>query len=518
MSMTDIENQQAEHATEVKLEPMDRHNAALLANVNPPDWINPTPTGRYNMVVIGGGTAGLVTALGSAGLGGKVALIERRLMGGDCLNFGCVPSKGVIASAHAAADMRRAGELGVSAVGGVAVDFPAVMERMRRLRAGISEHDSADRLAKLGVDIYIGDGQFTGPDTVDVDGVELRFARACIATGTSPAKPPIEGLAEVGYLTNETVFSLTELPRRLAVIGGGPIGCELGQAFARLGSEVTICQRRDHLLPREDAVAVAPLTESLARDGVRLVLGCSVDRVSRHEDDKRLHLTCNGQERLLDVDEILVAVGRSPNVHGMGLTRAGVDFDAHRGVLVNDKLQTSNRRIYAAGDVCMVHKFTHAADAAARIVIQNALFWGSKKLSALTVPWCTYTDPQIAHVGISAAEAEDRGIAIETITRDLADVDRAVLDGRTDGLARVHLAKGTDKILGATIVAANAGDMIGEFTLAMVAGVGLSKLAGVIHPYPTQAEVIKHLADAYNRTRLTPGRKKLLAKVLAWRR
>lgn len=498
--------------------PLDEHNRQLVENVHPPDWVNPEPTGRYNMVVIGAGTAGLVTAAGAAGLGAKVALIEKHLMGGDCLNVGCVPSKALISSARAIADVRDGHMLGVRVPEGYGLDFGAVMERMRRLRAGISHHDSAARFRGLGIDMFIGEARFAGRDSVEVGGKTLRFAKACIATGARAAAPPIPGLAEAGYLTNETVFSLTELPRRLAVIGGGPIGCELAQAFARFGSEVTLLEMGKQVLSREDPDAAAIVTESMARDGVRFRFEAKITGARKSEQQR--FLTVEGPDGVeeLAVDEILVGAGRAPNVSGLGLETAGVEFDQRSGVAVNDKLQTSNRNIYAAGDICFPYKFTHTADAMARIVIGNALFFGSGKTSALHIPWCTYTDPEIAHVGLYEHDANQRGIAIDTFTVAMNTVDRAILEGRTEGFLKVHVKKGTDRILGATLVAAHAGEMISEVTLAITAGIGLGTIAKTIHPYPTSAEVIKKAADAYNRTRLTPGVKRLFDTILRWRR
>ncbi len=499
--------------------PEDRHNATLVANVHPPDWKNPEPAPRYNLVVIGAGTAGLVTAAGAAGLGAKVALVERHLMGGDCLNVGCVPSKCLIRSSRAAADVRDAHLFGVTVPGEAEVDFPAVMERMRRLRSSISVHDSADRFRDLGVDVFLGDGAFTGPDTVEVGGQTLRFKKAVIATGARAFVPPIEGLAEAGYLTNETVFSLTERPPRLVVLGGGPLGCELAQAFCRLGSRVTLVEMSPQLLGREDPDAARILREALLRDGVELRLDTSVTRVEASPGSEKLfHLVSGGREEVLRADEILVATGRAPNVDGLGLEAAGVDYDRRSGVVVDDRLRTTNKRIYAAGDVCMAYKFTHTADAAARIVIQNALFLGRKRLSALTIPWCTYTDPEVAHVGLGEGEAHERGIAVDVFTRPFHDVDRAIADGEEEGFVKVLVKKGTGRLLGATIVARHAGEMISEVGLAMVGKVGLSTVANVIHPYPTQAEAIKQAADAYNRTRLTPLVKGLMSRWLEWTR
>ncbi len=502
----------------VRVEPMDEHNRALVANAHPPDWVNPEPEGRYNLVVIGAGTAGLVAAAGAAGLGAKVALVEKYLLGGDCLNVGCVPSKSIISTSRLAAEISRAREYGIRAKGGCDVDFSVVMKRVRRLRSRISLHDSAERFRGLGIDVFFGEGRFTGPDTVEAGGRELTFARAILATGARAVRPDIEGLEEAGFLTNETVFSLTERPRRLGVFGAGPIGCELAQAFARLGCEVSVIQRQDKLLPREDADATKILLEAFARDGVSVLLNTSVCKVFTSGQGKTLHMLNGEGPSVLEVDEILVGAGRAPNVEAIGLEDAGVEYDVRRGVKVDDFLRTTNPRIFAAGDVCLRHKFTHSADASARIALQNALFWGRKRLSALTIPWCTYTDPEIAHVGLYPDDAAERGIEVETFEREFEDVDRAICDGREDGFVKIHVRQGTDRIVGATIVAAHAGDMISEVSVAMAAGLGLGSLANVIHPYPTVAEAIRQCGDLYNRTRLTPFVKGVLRRILLWRR
>jgi pyruvate/2-oxoglutarate dehydrogenase complex dihydrolipoamide dehydrogenase (E3) component len=502
----------------VALVAKDEYDERLVADVHPPDWINPDPAPRYNLVVIGAGTAGLVTAAGAAGLGAKVALIERELLGGDCLNVGCVPSKALIRAARAAAQIRDAAQFAIHVPPGAQVDFPAVMERMRRLRAGISPHDSAARFRSLGVDVYLGQAAFTGSNTVAVDGTTLRFRRAVIATGARAHRPPIPGLAEAGFLTNETVFALTELPPRLAVIGAGPIGCELAQAFAHLGSRVHLLGNHPQILPREDRDAAEWVAKALQRDGLALTLSCQITRVEKRGDEKVVYLARGETQRQIAVDAVLVGAGRAPNVDGLNLDAVGVRYDPRHGVAVNDRLQTSNRNIYAAGDVCSRFKFTHAADAMARIVLQNARFKGRARASALTIPWCTYTDPEIAHVGLYEHEAKARGIACRTFTQELHEVDRAVLDGEDEGFVKVIVGGRSDKILGATIVAAHAGDLISELTLAMVGGLGLRTIAKTIHPYPTQAEAIKKVGDAYNRTRLTPTVKWLFAKWLSWSR
>ena len=499
--------------------PLDENNKTLVNNVHPPAWKNPDPAPMYNLVVIGAGTAGLVTAAGAAGLGAKVALIERHLIGGDCLNVGCVPSKGIIRTARAAYDVRVAGEFGVSSGMPPIVDFGKAMERMRKIRAGISFHDSAKRYSKeLGVDVFIGQGRFTGPDSIEVEGKRLRFKKAAICTGARAAAPPIPGIEETGYLTNENVFWLTELPRRLTVIGGGPIGCELAQTFVRMGSEVTIMETVGHVLSREDVDAAEVVQNALLRDGVKLCLNAKVLSTVKRGMEKVITVEQEGKRMELVADEFLVGIGRAPNVDGLGLEAAGIEYDKRLGVKVDETLRTSNSRVYAAGDICFPYKFTHTADALARILIANALFLARQKTSALVVPWCTYTDPEVAHVGMYEKDAKDKGIDVLTLAVPLADVDRALLDGEADGFARVHLKKGTDKILGATVVARHAGEMINELSLAITAGLGLSAIGRTIHPYPTQAEAIKKLADAYNRTRLTPFVKKLFTAWLKWQR
>lgn len=499
------------------IEPWDEFNQQLVAQVHPPDWRNPEPAACYNLVVIGAGPAGLVTAAGAASLGARVALIEKHLMGGDCLNVGCVPSKTLIRAAHAAHEMRNAQRFGIRA-SEVAVDFDAVMERVRAIRARLSPHDSARRFRELGVDVFLGPARFAGPDRVDVNGATLRFKSAVICTGARATRPDVAGLSEVGFLTNESIFNLLSLPRRLVVLGGGPVGCELAQAFQRLGARVTILHNKPRLLDREDADAAALLQQSLSGEGVHVIAPGTVVRAERADDGKRLHYEANGRHASLVVDEILAAAGRVPNVEDLDLEAANVAYDPRRGVTVDDRLRTSNPRVFAAGDVCMQWKFTHAADFAARLVIQNALFLGRKKLSALTIPRCTYTDPEIAQVGISEQEAAERGLAHRTFVQPLSGIDRAITDATSEGFVKIHVRAGRDEILGATVVAPHAGDMIGELAVAMAARIGLARLAQVIHPYPTLAEAIRKCGDAYNRTRLTPAVQRWLERWLKWNR
>lgn len=507
----------------VQVQPMDDYNKELLSNARPPGWQNPTPSGRYNLVVIGAGTAGIIAALGAAGLGAKVALIEKHLFGGDCLYAGCVPSKAIIRSARVVGELRRGREFGVHVEeGAVRVNFGEVMGRMRRLRAEISYDDSAHRFRREGVDVYVGTARFTGPDTVEVDDgnqpVTLTFKKAAICTGSHARVLPIPGLREAGYLTNETLFQLTEQPRRLAVLGSGPIGAEMAQTFARLGTQVTILERMGQILSKEDPDAAQVVQAALAQDGVDLCFGVEVTRVEVTATGKRLYFTQQGAEQSVEVDAILVAAGRVPGLDGLNLEAAGVQYN-ERAVVTDETLQTTNPHIYASGDVAQKYQFTHMADATSRLLLRNALFPGPKqKLSSLVVPWCTYTDPQIAHVGLNEKSAQEQGIAIDTFSKDFAEIDRARTDGETAGFVKIHLKKGTDTIVGATIVASEAGEMISELTTAMVGGLGLKTLATVIHPYPVQAEAIKKIADMYNRTRLTPLVKRAFQAWLRWTR
>ncbi len=497
--------------------PDDVHNRELLRNLHPPDWVNPNPTGLYNLVVIGAGTAGLVSAAGGGALGAKVALIERHLMGGDCTNYGCVPSKAVIRSARAAFALREAPSFGVSARNGEPVDFPRVMERMRRLRTQISANDSVDRFSKLGAEVYLGDAKFKGKNEIEVEGRRLSFSKAIIATGARAAALDLPGFAETSYLTNETVFSLETLPKTLLVIGGGPIGCELAQTFRRFGSEVIVVVRGLRLLPNDDADAAEIIRRRFEREGIRILFGSKLLRAERTGQRRRVVLQRSAQEESIVADEILVAIGRKPNIEGLNAEAAGVKTDAS-GVLVNDMLRTSSHDIYAAGDICSSYKFTHAAEAMARIAIQNALFFGRKRVSDLVIPWSTYTDPEVAHVGITEKEAAKRGDEVVTFTKEFADTDRAILDGETEGHVRLYMNRQDGRLLGATIVGSHAGESIGEAVLAIKQKLKVADLSGVIHPYPTQAEAIKRAADLQYRSRLKPWMRRILNKYFRYRR
>ncbi len=500
----------------IYIKPNDEANQRLLENVHPQDWENPTPAKRYNLVVIGAGTAGLVTAAGAAGLGAKVALVERSLMGGDCLNWGCVPSKCILRSTRLWHDLKEAPALGLPIPHDAMYDFAAVMERMRRIRSQISHEDSAERFRNLGVDVFLGNATFTGLDTVTVNKATLRFKKAVIATGAKAFVPPIEGIHACDFLTNETIFTLTEQPDHLTIVGGGPIGCELAQAFRRLGSQVTIVEQGPRLLPREDEEVSQYLQTLFKEEGIDLRLNTSLEKVYQEGKQKTLSLRENVSTIKIQTDQLLLAVGRAPNIDGLELENAEVKFDKKSGVHVKNTFQTSNPKIYAAGDICSAYKFTHAADAAARIVIRNALFpfLPKQKVTSLHIPWCTYTDPEVAHIGLNEQEAQQQGFEYDLYVQPFEHVHRALTDGEVNGFTKIVTQKGNDTILGATIVARHAGEMINEITLAMNNHLGLGNLANVIHPYPTQAESIKQAADAYNRTRLSPRLKKFLQWII----
>ena len=501
-----------------QLQPYDEHNQILESHVHPKDWQNPTPSGRYNLVVIGGGTAGLVSAMGAAGLGAKVALIERDLLGGDCLNVGCVPSKALLSVGRFVRSLRRSDLLGVRLSGKPEIKFPEVMARLRKLRAEISPHDSAERFRAAGVDVFMGHGQFVSANEVKVGETTLRFSKAVITSGARAAKLDIDGSDDTDILTNETIFSLTALPQRMVVIGGGPIGCELAQVFAQLGSHVIQLERSGRLLPREEEAASAVIHASLQGDGVQICTSTQIIGLSQNGNNKTVSVKDAHGVRKIDCDAVLSAVGRTPNVTGMGLETAGIQYDPKLGITVNDKLQTTNHHVYAAGDVASRYQFTHAADFMARAVLQNALFLGRQKVSNLLIPWATYTSPEVAHVGLYPHEAESQNIPTDCYEVRFSEVDRSILESETEGFVRVIVPRGKDTILGATIVSPHAGDLISEITVAMKNGIGLKGIASTIHPYPTHAEALRKLGDQFNRTRLTPRVAGLMRQWLKYRR
>ncbi len=504
----------------------DPHDRALRASVAPAAWRNPEPAERYDLLVLGAGTAGLVAAAIGAGLGARVALVERALMGGDCLNSGCVPSKALLAAAHRLAAARRLGEYGGS-LGEPTVNFAQIMERMRRLRAQIAPNDGAERFRKLGVDVFLGNGRFAGPEMAEVEQADgtllaLSFKRALIATGARPMTLPVPGFAEAHCLTNETLFALTELPRELVVVGAGPIGVEMAQAFARFGSKVSMIALDPRVLPREDADAAACVDRALRADGVQMRFGAGLDHLEQRGDRKIVHWGIPGpggtvKERgEIAGHDVLLALGRVPNVENVGLEEAGVAF-TRQGVQVDEFLRTTNPRIFAAGDVAGSWQFTHAADAMARIVIRNAFFFGRGRSSALSMPWCTFTDPEIAHVGLYAHEQERAGCELEELRMDFSDLDRAILEGESEGFAKIVIEKPSGRLRGATVAGAHAGEIISGALLPVTQRMKATALASAIHPYPTQASVWGRLGDAANRRRFTPRAARLLRAIIRMR-
>lgn len=459
------------------------HDRAWRAMVAPRDYVNPVPEGRYHLVVVGAGPGGLVTAIAAAGLGAKVALIERHAMGGDCLNVGCVPSKAL---------------LEITARPGMA--FDRAFAWLREVRAGIAGHDSVERYTAAGVDVYLGEARFVGPAAVEVAGQRLEARRFVIATGARAAVPPIPGLAEADPLTNETLFDLREQPKRLAILGAGAIGCEMAQVFARLGSEVHLLERAPQVLPLENAEAGALLGEALAREGVSLHLGQAVNAVHREEAGWRIEAGEGG----VTVDRVLVALGRRPNIEALDLPTAGIRVLQDGRIEVDRRLRTSNRRVYAVGDVCSALQFTHNADLQARVVVQNALFLPTARVDGAVIPHCTYTSPEVASVGRSEAELAAAGMAFDRYRVDFADLDRGRAAGEREGFVEVLTAEGSDRILGATLVGHDAGEQIAALVLMMSRGLGLGSAASLVLPYPTRAEYLKRLGDAVNRKRLTP--------------
>jgi len=469
----------------------------------------PKASGVYNVIVVGAGTAGLVTAAGTSSLGGRVALIERNKMGGDCLNFGCVPSKALISSARLAQQMREAEKWGLRKQE-PDFEFGKVMERMRARRAKIAPNDSQERFESLGVDVFRGEARFVSPQEIEVDGQRLRARNFVIATGSRATIPKIEGLETVPFFTNETIFDeLHEKPASMVVLGGGPIGCELGQAFSRLGVKITIVQSVDQLMPPEDREVAEFMQKRFAAEGIDVRLNTKTTRAC-FQSGKVILETSDG---VITADALLVAAGRRPNIEQLNLELAGVKHNRH-GVEVNDYMQTSQPHIYAAGDVANRLKFTHTADFTARAVVRNILMplqLLRQKIESAVVPWCTYTEPEVAHVGLGEKDAVTRGTPYDLFLVPMEEVDRAVVENEEAGFAKVLTAKGSDKILGAVIVAPHAGDLLHEFVLAMNAGIGLGKIATMIHAYPTFAELARKAGDKYNKTRLTPFAKKLFA-------
>lgn len=475
--------------------PADKYNQRTISQGHPVNWRNP-PGGDYDLVVIGGGPAGLIAALAAGAGGRRVAMTERRLTGGTCVNFGCTPSKALIRCARAVHEARRGADFGFEVSSPPQVDFAKVMERVRRIRSMSSAGDAVQVVADAGVDVYLGQTNFIKPDTVTVDGRKLRFNKAVIATGTRPVAPPIEGLHEGEYLTNETVFSLTELPRRLVVLGGGPMGTELAQAFRRLGSEVDLVHSGSGLLPKDEPKAGDVLRRQFEREGINLHCDFRATRAA----NGRLTIKGNSETRELEFDQLLLGIGRKANLEGLGLEAANIRVGDGR-LEVDENLRTSNPDVYAAGDVAFPEKYTHAAMASARLCVANAIDGANRLVRDLVIPHCTYTDPEVATVGLTPMRAAAEGIALETHHLELAKVERAFIDGEEEGFAAIYTREGSAEIVGATLVAAHAGEMISELTLAITNKLTMHALAEAVHCYPTQSEVFQRIALANKPTK-----------------
>ena len=484
--------------TTVELLPADSYNQKTLRQGHPPGWTN-RKGGEYDMVVLGGGPAGLTAAIAAAAEGRRVAMTEQRLTGGTCVNFGCTPSKALIRCARAVHDARRGAEFGFRLDSTPRTDFAAVMERVRRMRSMSSAFDAVEAVEQTGAEVYLGHTRFTAPDIVEVDGRQLRFKKAVLATGSGPLIPAIDGLKSGEYLTNESVFSLTELPSKLVVIGGGPQGCELAQAFRRLGSEVDLVSDTEQLLPRDEPETGSLIRRRFEREGMRLHLGLKAVRAGRG----RLWVQSPAETSELPYDALLLG-GRKANIEHLNLEAAGVRIRKD-GVEVDEYLRTSNPNIYAAGDVAFPQKFTHAAIATARLCIANALNGANRPARDLVIPHCTYTDPEVAHVGLTPRQAQEAGIPIDSYRLELSRVERAFIDGEEEGFAAIHARRGSGEIVGATLIAAHAGEMISELSLAILHKVPLEVLAEAVHCYPTQAEVFQRVALEYAKTRKAPA-------------
>ena len=481
----------------------------------------PRPPRRFdrNLIVIGAGSAGLVCAYLGAALKASVSLIEAGAMGGDCLNTGCVPSKALIRTARFLARARTAQELGIDRVD-VTFDFARVMERVQRVIRDVAPHDSIERYSALGVDCVQGQAQITSPWSVDINGRSLSARHLIVATGARPAVPPLPGLEQAGYLTSDTVWGLRTLPRRLLVLGGGPIGCELAQCFARFGSRVTQVEMQPRLLPQEDEDVASLVRDRFVQEGIQVLTGFRATGVSQENGVKTLTGVRDGREFALQFDELLVATGRQARTRGFGLEELDVALNADGTLATNDRLQTSCPSIYACGDVCGPYQYTHAASHQAWYATVNALFSPLRRFRVdyRVIPRATFTEPEVARVGLNEIEAHAHGIDYEVTRYGLEDLDRAIADGCAGGMVKVLTVPGRDQVLGASIVGEHAADLITEYITAMRHGLGMNRILQTLHIYPTLSEANRYAAGAWKRAHAPAGLLRLVQRYHRWRR
>ena len=472
-----------------------------------------------NVVVIGAGSAGLVSSIIAAGAKAKVVLIEKHRMGGDCLNTGCVPSKAIIRSARIADYIKRAAEFGIDGAKGQ-VNFPKVMERIQSVVKAIEPHDSVERYTSLGVECVAGEAMITSPWTVQVDGRTITTRSIVLATGARPFVPPIPGLDQVEYLTSDSLWELRELPKRLLVLGAGPIGCELAQSFARLGAQVTVVDQAPRIMPREDEDVAELVMERFTREGVRVLTGYKAESFARNEQGGVLNVQGKDESLALAFDKVLIAIGRKANVEGFGLEALKMPLTQRGTIEVNEYLQTIYPNIFACGDVAGPYQFTHIASYQAWFAVLNAMLGGLKKfrINYKVVPWATFTDPEVARVGLSEQEAKEQGIEYDLTRYGIDDLDRAIADSEAHGFVKVLTAPGSDRILGATIVGYHAGELLTEFVLAMTHGLGLKKIAATTHIYPTLSEANRFTANAWRSARIPTNLLPWAERFFRWRR
>ncbi len=457
-----------------------------------------------NLIVIGGGSGGLVSVYLAALSGAKVTLIESGEMGGDCLNRGCVPSKAMIRSARAVEELRKATDLGVD-VGVASVDFPRIMGRIRQVIKTIAPHDSIERYTALGVEVIQGHGMVSTPWSVKVNGQELTTRKMILATGARPHVPAIKGIEQIGYLTSDNLWELEQLPQCLLVIGAGTIGCELAQSFARLGSKVTLVSRADRILPNEDRETSELMLKQFQKEGMEVILRADPKRFSVDEGEQWVILSRleeHGEERRVAFDQVLIATGRVPNLQGLGLEQLGIEIDPRSGVALNDQFQSRYPSVALCGDVAGSYQFTHAASNQAKSVTLNSLFGFFKrfKVDESVMPWATFTDPEVAQVGLNEQMARQQGISYEMTRFDFSDLDRAVIDAEASGWIKVLTKPGSDRLVGVTIVGKQAGELLQEYVLAMRQGLGLNAILGTIHPYPTRVEINQRVAGKWRQS------------------